>query len=322
MHIARHSFVEASVAAALAFGIASAPRHALGYCRTTTDVTTVGGCATAGLPLFWQNACVGYSISRATGTIPLSAATTVIDKSFATWSNVTCPASGENVGIDASNLGPVDCNTIGYNKNGPNQNLIVFYDANWPYNDPNNTLGLTTVTFNTETGEIYDADMEINNTGGNVTTSDVVPPTGYDLQSIVTHEAGHFFGLAHSPDPSATMYPSYKEGSSSLRTLAADDIAGICEIYPNVDERSVAGSFCASGFSAAGACDPTPRHGFSSSCNGVSSDSSPASAAECIGGLSGGCSVGRTPLKFRSSCVGFVIAGVAGVVARRRTRRS
>src|SRR6185436_4346321 len=108
-----------------------------------------------------------------------------------------------------SNLGPATCTEVLYNQNGPNQNVIVFRDDKWPYSDPNNTLGLTTVTFNADTGEIYDADMELNATAKNLSTSVAVPANGFDLLSVVTHEAGHFLGLAHATSATSTMYASY-----------------------------------------------------------------------------------------------------------------
>src|SRR5262249_46305618 len=148
----------------------------------------------------------------------------------------------------------------------PNQNLIVFRDDGWPYNDPYSTLGLTTVTFNAETGEIYDADMEINASGRNLSITDTVPSNGFDLLSVVTHEAGHFFGLAHATDPVATMYASYKPGSASLRDLAPDDIEGICAIYPTTKTRVVAASVAPTGRVDSTACDPTPRHGLTDQC--------------------------------------------------------
>jgi MYXO-CTERM domain-containing protein len=72
-----------------------------------------------------------------------------------------------------------------------------------------------------------------------------------DLDSIVTHEAGHFLGLSHSCDNAATMYANYKLGEVGLRTLEADDVAGICTLFPPGSDK---------------ACDPTPRHGFSTEC--------------------------------------------------------
>lgn len=231
-----------------------APRAAGAFCRTTTtpipaNYSPSRGCYTDGLVLFWKGACVGYSVNnKASATVPLDTATTVIDAAFETWNAVACSAG--NVGIATSNLGPVECTEVRYNPNGPNQNVIVFRDDKWPYSDPNNTLGLTTVTFNADTGEIYDADMEMNSADNKFSSGD----TGveFDLLSIVTHETGHFLGLAHTTDNQATMFPDYQQHSINLRDLAADDIAGICAIYPP------GGPSCT--------CDYTPRHGFSALC--------------------------------------------------------
>ena len=122
------------------------------------------------------------------------------------------------------------------------------------------------MTFNSDTGEIYDADMELNATGKNLTVEGAVPARGFDLLSVVTHEAGHFLGLAHATDTQATMYAAYKPGSTSLRSLTPDDADGMCAIYPSISKRVVSTSVDPSGFVAADACDPSPRHGFSDAC--------------------------------------------------------
>ena len=108
--------------------------------------------------------------------------------------------------------------------------------------------------------------MEINTAQQTLTLTDPIPPDGYDFQSIVTHETGHFLGMAHSQDDHATMFAEYTRGATSMRNLSADDVAGICAIYPANDTRSVPTSVAASGSVAADACDPTPRHGFSTTC--------------------------------------------------------
>ncbi len=74
----------------------------------------------------------------------------------------------------------------------------------------------------------------------------------FDLQSIVTHETGHFQGLAHSGNPTAVMWPEYNQGTTTLRTLTPDDEAAICAVYPASPVNSD--------------CDSTPRHGFSPLC--------------------------------------------------------
>ena len=66
---------------------------------------------------------------------------------------------------------------------------------------------------------------------------DDVEPTGScistDAGSILTHEAGHMLGLDHPSDqPSATMYAFYSRGSTALRVLDADDVDGVCTVYP------------------------------------------------------------------------------------------
>lgn len=302
---------------AIAAGALLAPRAASAFCRTTTtpipaNYSPTRGCFTDGLPLFWKGACVGYSVNNAASqSIPLETATNVIDAAFASWNGAAC--GGSQVGIATSNLGPAECDEVRYNTGGPNQNVIIFRDTKWPYSDPNNTLGLTTVTFNADTGEIYDADMEINSTGGNLTTTTSVPANGFDLLSVITHEAGHFLGLAHATDATATMYASYRPGTSALRTLSDDDVAGMCAIYPNENERNVASSVSASGVLAADACDATPRHGFGSAC---AENPTP---SESDSGGSGGCAIGARPSS--TSAALWVIAGVAVAAAASRRRR-
>jgi MYXO-CTERM domain-containing protein len=306
-----------AAAAVVVVGSVFASSAAHAFCRTTTaslpaNYNPSRGCFTEGLPLFWKNQCVGYSVNRAASErVSFDDATAVIDQAFATWTSATCPDTGQAVGIQARNVGAVDCAEVRYNPDGPNQNVIVFRDTGWPYNDPNNTLGLTTVTFNAETGEIYDADMEINASGKNLTVGDPVPKDGFDLLSVITHEAGHFLGLAHAQSSSSTMYASYKPGSSALRTLTADDVAGICSIYPNENKRSVDAKVDASGFVSAEACNPAPRHGFGTTCEANSSSK---------GGGKSGCST--TSPATRAGDAALVALAVAAVVAAQRRRRA
>lgn len=52
-----------------------------------------------------------------------------------------------------------------------------------------------------------------------------------DLQSIATHEAGHWVGLDHSTAQGSTMQAFYRGGTSG-RNLVPDDEAGVCGLYP------------------------------------------------------------------------------------------
>jgi hypothetical protein len=257
------------------------------YCRTTTcplppDFSPHGGTCTPpdfesycaslhpavkSLPIWWRNACVSYDLQKdASRQVPYDVASKLVAAAFAKWTNVTCPDGtdgGSRASIDVRDLGPVSCGEVQYNQDHGNAHVIVFRDDRWPHDDANNTLGLTTMTFDVDTGEIYDADMEINATV-RLAVGDPVPSDGYDLQSVIAHEAGHFFGLAHSGDEHATMFAAYRPGSTVKRTLTADDTSGLCAIYEAGGLRNV-------GASVAGPihedkCDPTPRHGFSTEC--------------------------------------------------------
>jgi len=225
------------------------------------------------LPVWWRNACVGYDIQKnASRQIAYDTASAIVAAAFAKWTSATCATEGGDAGssrvsIDVRDLGPVDCDAVQYNSNQGNQHVIIFHDDVWPHDDANNTLGLTTVTFDPDTGEIYDADMEINATVP-LSVGDPVPPDGYDFESIITHETGHFLGMAHSGDDRATMFAHYTPGTTSMRVLTNDDVSGICSIYPPGGMRAVdkSASPDGSGMVVEDACDPTPRHGFSSEC--------------------------------------------------------
>jgi hypothetical protein len=167
----------------------------------------------------------------------------------------------------------------------------MYRDDFWPYVGSTATLALTTVTYNVETGEIFDADVEINAVGSPLTVGD--SNIEADLDSIITHEAGHFLGLSHSCDPSATMMAFYKLGDTSLRSLESDDIAGICEIYPP-------------GTSTDG-CDPTPRHGFSPECGTEPQDKGCCTTAP-----------GRPDAQGARACLALCIAAAAAAARRRR----
>jgi hypothetical protein len=231
------------------------------------------------IPVWWRNACVGYDIQQdASSQVPHDTASTMIAQAFAKWTSLECPdttasgadaavAGSSRVSIDVRDLGPVECGLVQYNSDHGNQHVIVFHDDVWPHNDSSNTLGLTTVTYDPDTGEIYDADMEINATAP-LSIGDPVMTGAFDFDSIITHECGHFLGMAHTGDDRATMYASYTQGSTYKRILTSDDVSGLCSIYLPGGTRAVDPSATPDGSGAVpeDACDPTPRHGFSTQC--------------------------------------------------------
>ena len=53
----------------------------------------------------------------------------------------------------------------------------------------------------------------------------------WDIQSVMTHEYGHALGLGHSGIGQATMAPSAGAGQTTIRSIHADDIAGVQSVY-------------------------------------------------------------------------------------------
>jgi predicted Zn-dependent protease len=80
-------------------------------------------------------------------------------------------------------------------------------------------------------GQIEEADMAFA-PSFTFTTNTSVTSNQIDLQSVATHEAGHFFGLDHASDTSSTMFWTTDYGSSYQRNLSSDDIIGISTLYP------------------------------------------------------------------------------------------
>lgn len=207
------------------------------FCRAISAVPPAGynpaqqGCFAApsgseSYELYWKNLCAGYSLQKDASPlrhITLDQATQVAAQAFAQWSRAAC--SGGEPSIEPQDLGPVACGVAQYNSAQPNQHVIVFRDQGWPYTDSSNTLGLTTLTFDADDGEIFDADMELNSHDFNLVAAGPVPFGSYNLASVITHEAGHFLGLAHSADARAVMYAHYHTGQSAL---TKDDADGIC----------------------------------------------------------------------------------------------
>jgi hypothetical protein len=117
------------------------------------------------------------------------------------------------------------------------------------------------------TGEINEVDIVINSTQPFAILNEADAPRThnscagsveprlcahqYDLQSVMTHEAGHFFGLAEDRDnSSATMFSCTSRCETHKRKLAGDDLASITSLY------QVRGRATCDGASLAGARNP------------------------------------------------------------------
>jgi hypothetical protein len=332
MIMLRSKYLAAIVALGAASAVSLGATSAHAFCRTHAldsatrakypDATLyeqvcprdAAGCCAEFPVVFWKNACVGYSLQEgASAYVPFEQASPIVARSFARWPAADCDGRGAHPSIKPNDLGPVACDEVKYDERGANQNVIVFRDERGPGSAPSLTLGLTTITYVERTGEIVDADMEINSANFRYVASDARALPLYDLEAVISHEAGHFYGLAHSQDSSALMNADYERSGGPGHELGPDDVAGICTIYAPDGRRSVDKAASTSGFLAAVACDPTPRRGLTSACVGAAQSKMTTTTACCTvapgaargGGLEAGA---------------LVLAGAA--VLRLRRRRS
>jgi hypothetical protein len=241
--------------------MAAEPAHA--YVRTVTST---------GLPVWWRSPCIAMDLllgsppPAMTGDAYLQAA----HLAASAWSHTELACSGLALSIRKT---AETSGSIGFD----GRNIIVLRADTWcsdpPPTDPTappcystNALAVTTVFRSVSTGEIVDADMEVN--AVDVVWADLVHDPSLasgataDFQNMLTHELGHVIGLAHPcyiasdgpnrlldnqgqpefdcSDPhlpttvaDATMFPSVSMADTLRRTLSPDDAQATCEVYPS-----------------------------------------------------------------------------------------
>jgi hypothetical protein len=239
----------------LAVLLASQPAAA--FCRSTTcdgETCKTDGdeCVAEGLPLFWPEGKLAVSVS-AEGSLPdgITGEETeqIAREAFSKWQAATC-ADGLHPGLRFEFLGQVEG---AVSDRIDHVNLVTFVDSNWQGDF--RSVATTTVTFDATTGRITDSDTRINSaqwcivdTGTEISSVVCDPGAGgdithpVDLLGVLTHEAGHQLGLAHTLVSGATMEASRPDFQfQEWRTLEADDQTGICAIYPPSFAEDVAG---------------------------------------------------------------------------------
>ena len=99
--------------------------------------------------------------------------------------------------------------------------------------------GETSVFTSGDDAEIVEVDTALN---PSLPLSTGFDPNSYDVQSVSTHELGHWLELLHSQNPGDVMFERIDKGQIK-RDLSSDDIEGIQFLYPPAVEtvKRVAG---------------------------------------------------------------------------------
>jgi hypothetical protein len=196
------------------------------------------------MPLRWTKSPVSWYVSTigATDVTPAQLQGAVA-RAFDTWQNVpTASVSFAFAGFTSA--APFD-----------EDGLSVLGFARDP--DLDRVLGATTFVVDDVTGELIESDIFFN-TIFLWSTSDAGVAGRFDLQSVATHEIGHFVGLGHSAlgetelrptggrrviASGAVMFPiSFGTGVTADRVLQPDDVAAVSDMYPDADVTRKTGS--------------------------------------------------------------------------------
>lgn len=182
--------------------------------------------------LKWNRMPVRYFVTnRDAPGVTATQFQTAVNQAFRTWGSVS------NVQLSSEFAGFTGSSPL----SGDGATVLGF--VNRP--DLDRTLGATSFVIDSTTGELLESDIFFNSSFPWSVAA--AGETGrFDVESIALHELGHLLGLSHSAlgetelraggrrviAAEAVMFPiAFAAGSIDDRTLKADDIAGISEIY-------------------------------------------------------------------------------------------
>lgn len=192
-------------------------------------------CIVGGKTLHYKSPCLSFGVAAGQAAVlGLSDQEfeSLVARAFERWQSVDC-GDGRGPGLSVQSAGVVETERAFYCKE-PSLNLSVWLLMDdWQKED--SALGYANSIYAEDDAEIFDCDVELN---AHKILMEVPEDLIEDaLLSIITHEAGHFLGLAHSDDTDAVMFAAYNRNDLLSRDLTPDDVDGICAVFPPSEQR-------------------------------------------------------------------------------------
>ena len=197
------------LALATSVALAASCGHAFEVLRTSS-----------GKPTTWSAGAIPvlYRLNDAgSADVTLDQARLALAAAFGAWQAIPTSAIAFSFGGTTSRAAVIDDGV----------NLVRWYETGFPFDE--NSLAVTVTTFNDINGNLIDADISVN---GNFAWATDGRAGRFDIQNVLTHEAGHCLGLGHSSVRAATMFADAFSGEVAKRSLHSDDIAGVTFLYP------------------------------------------------------------------------------------------
>jgi hypothetical protein len=171
----------------------------------------------------WSGNSVPFYVNPANRDVTADAAITALRVAASNWKNqstadINVYYAGTTTGTSIANNGK---NEVFFRDESSGSTAAVTY---WWYGGD---------------GKLLDADIKFFDSGFKFFTGQSGCSQGIYIEDLATHEFGHFIGILHSADATATMYPTVSVWcGQDWRYLAQDDIAAVRLAYPSTTQST------------------------------------------------------------------------------------
>ena len=157
--------------------------------------------------LYWPVRSLVYNIDiNGSEDVPIGELVAAVKTAFRQWDSLACT----DLNINFEGLISVTSTNLTQPEDTPPDriNAVYWHDNAWPPPGgegkvSRSIVALTTLVFDSRTGQIIDADVDVNGADyiWTVAKSTTLSREFTDVANVLTHEAGHYVGLAHSDEP-------------------------------------------------------------------------------------------------------------------------